>query len=397
MPGTRIAASPALAARAGAMVRAGALAAWDVPARAAAMRAAGKQVILLTLGDPEGPPHPAIVQAAARALEAGRTHYAPLPGEPALRAAIAAHLGCTPEQVTVMPGAQAGVFAAVQLVAGPGDAVLLSDPTYATYPGVVAASGAAARMVATRPGDFALDHDALARAVTPEVRAILLASPANPTGAALGADDFERLGALAEAHDLWLIVDETYRHFAFAGAHVSALSVAPPERTILVGTLSKSHAMTGFRLGWVVAPAALAQAFEEWCAAATFGVAQFVQDAGVAALALPEAELAPWRAAFRARAAHMVARLNAMPGIAARMPEGGMFVMADVRARTADDTRLALRLLEHERVAVLPGSAFGPGGAGYLRLSLTPDLDTLDRALDRVARFLCRKAGFPSS
>jgi arginine:pyruvate transaminase len=370
------------------MAQAGALAAWDVPAEALAMRREGDDVILLTLGDPEGPPHAAIVEAARSALAAGRTHYAALAGEPALREALAARLGCGAGHVTVVPGAQHGVFASIQMLAGPDDEVILSDPHYATYPGVVAASGARAVPVKVRDVDFGLDREAVAAAVSPATRAILLSSPANPTGAALDAEDLAFLGALCRAHDMWLVVDETYRDFAFAGSHLSALDAAAPERTVIVGTLSKSHAMTGFRIGWVAGPAPFAAAMEEWCAAATFGVAQFVQDAAVAALALPEPELADYRSGFRERAALVVARLNAIPGLSARMPDGGMFVMADARSVEPDDVALARRLLRAQGVAVVPGSGFGPGGAGHLRLSLTPSAGMLGLALDRVARWL---------
>lgn len=377
-----------LAPRAGAMIAAGALAAWDVPAEALAMRRQGRQVILLTLGDPEGPPHPAIVEAARAALAAGRTHYAPLAGEPALREAVAGRLGCAASRITIVPGAQHGVFAAIQLLAGPGDEVILSDPHYATYPGVVAASGARAVPVAVRSHDFGLDRAALAAAVSPATRVILLSSPANPSGAALDAGDFAFLGRLCRERNLWLVVDETYRDFAFARPHLPALGAGPPERTVAVGTLSKSHAMTGFRIGWTAGPSAFAAAMEEWCAAATFGVAQFVQDAAVAALALPDAALQAYRAGFRDRAALVVERLNRIPGMAARMPDGGMFVMADARAVNADDVALARHLLQAAGVAVVPGSGFGPAGAGYLRLSLTPPAETLGRALDAIERAL---------
>ncbi|MFN7176284.1 MAG: pyridoxal phosphate-dependent aminotransferase [Thermaurantiacus sp.] len=381
---------PRLAERAGAMMRAGALAAWDVPAEALAMRRDGQDIILLTLGDPEGPPHPAIIEAAQAALAAGRTHYAPLAGEPALRAAVAERIGCAAACVTIVPGARHGVFAAIQMLAGPGDEVILTDPHYATYPGVVAASGARAVPIRVRAADFGLDREAVAAAVSPATRALLFSSPANPTGAALDAADFAFLADLCRARNLWLVVDETYRDFAFASAHVSARDAAAAERTVVAGTLSKSHAMTGFRIGWVAGPSGFAQAMEEWCAAATFGVAQFVQDAGVAALALPDGALAGYRAGFRERAALVVARLNRIPGVAARMPDGGMFVMADVRAVDADDVALARRLLRTAGVAVVPGSGFGPGGSGHLRLSLTPPVETLDRALDAIARALAR-------
>ena len=148
--------------------------------------------------------------------------------------------------------------------------------------------------------------------------------------------------------------------------------------------------MTGYRVGWAVAPEALVAALGDWSAAALFGVSQFIQDAAVVALGLPEAELAPYRQAFRDRAARVVARANALQGLSAAMPVGGMFVMVDCRGVEPDDQKLARRLLDEAKVAVVPGSGFGPGGRGHLRISLTPEMETLDRAFDRIADFIAR-------
>lgn len=380
--GTR--SSPRLGARAAALAASGQAEAWAIPTAALARARAGEPVLLLSLGDPVDPPHPAIIEATQAALAAGRTHYGPLLGEPALRAAVAAAEGAEPANVAIVPGAQHGVFAALMLIAGPGDEVLLTDPHYATYPGVVAATGARAVAVPTRI-DRAVDVEALAAAVTPATRAILLASPANPTGSALTPSDFAALAALCEGHGLWLVVDQVYRHFTDGAPAPSAWAHGPKARTILVNSLSKSHAMTGYRIGWIVAPEAVVEALDDWAAAAHFGVCQFVQDGALAALALPAGDLAAYRAGFRARAGQVVERANAIPGLAARLPAGGMFVMVSVAGTGLDDLAFAHRLFHAGGVAVVPGRGFGPAGAGHVRISLTPDAETLDTAFDRIA------------
>lgn len=380
---------PQLSPRAQRLHAVGQASSWAIADEALRRVAGGEEILLLTLGDPVCPPHPAIVSATQAAVAAGRTHYTPLHGEPALRAAIAATEGCAADNVMVMPGAQHAGLAVLTLLAGEGDEVILSDPFYATYPGVVAAAGASAVLVPARD-DLSTDVAAIAAAITPRTRCIFLNSPANPSGTALTPEDYRTLSALAETHDLWLVVDEVYAHFRFDGQDVRAWQHGPAGRTVSLNSLSKSHAMTGYRVGWAVAPEGLIAALGDWSAAALFGVSQFVQDAAVVALGLPESELADYRRAFQDRALHVVARANAMSGLSAAMPVGGMFVMVDCRSVEPDDQRLARRLLDEAKVAVVPGSGFGPGGRGHLRISLTPDLDTLDRAFDRIADFIAR-------
>ncbi|MFN3370653.1 MAG: pyridoxal phosphate-dependent aminotransferase [Sphingomonadaceae bacterium] len=382
-------AEPRLGPRAAALAGAGQSDFWAIPTAALIRARAGEPVLLLSLGDPVDPPHPAITRATVAALEAGRTHYGPLLGEPALRAAVAAAEGADPANVAIVAGAQHGVFATLMLLAGPGDEVLLSDPHYATYPGVVAAAGARAVPVPA-PLDRAVDFASLAAAITPATRVILLTSPANPTGAALTRADFAELSALCERRGLWLVVDEVYRHFGADGPPPGAWVHGPRGRTVVVNSLSKSHAMTGYRIGWVVAPEPLVTAFDDWAAAAHFGVSQFVQDGAIAALAVPEAELAGYRAGFRERARQVVARANAIPGLAARLPAGGMFVMVSVAGTGLDDLAFAERLFHEESVALVPGRGFGAGGAGHVRVSLTPDAATLDAAFDRIGALVAR-------
>jgi arginine:pyruvate transaminase len=380
---------PALSPRAQKLHAVGQASSWAIADEALRRVAGGEEILLLTLGDPVCPPHPAIVEATRASVAAGRTHYTPLHGEPALRAAIAATEGCAPYNVMVMPGAQHAGLAVLTLLAGEGDEVILSDPFYATYPGVVAATGATAVLVPAKE-DLSTDVAAIAAAITPRTRCLFLNSPANPSGTALTAEDYRALSALSEQHDLWLVVDEVYAHFRFDQQDVRAWQCGPAGRTVSLNSLSKSHAMTGYRVGWAVAPERLIAALGDWSAAALFGVSQFIQDAAVVALGLPEAELASYRMAFRDRAERVVARANALQGLSAAMPAGGMFVMLDCRGVDPDDQRLARRLLDEAQVAVVSGSGFGPGGRGHLRISLTPEMETLDLAFDRIADFIAR-------
>ncbi|MBS3962209.1 MAG: pyridoxal phosphate-dependent aminotransferase [Sandarakinorhabdus sp.] len=383
-------ARPALSPRAQRLGAGGQSAAWGIADEAMRRVRLGEDILLLTLGDPVCPPHPSIVEAGRKALADGRTHYTPLLGEPALRSAIARAEGASADNVVVVPGAQHAGFAVMMMLAGGGDEAILSDPYYATYPGVVAASGATPVMVPAR-ADLSVDVAAIAAAVTPATRVIFLNSPANPGGTALTADDFQRLSALALAHDLWLVIDEVYASFRFSGEPVRAWRHGPAGRTVILNSLSKSHAMTGYRMGWVVAPEPLVAALADWSAAALFGVSQFVQDSALAALALPLGELAGYRGGFAARARLVVERANALQGLRAAMPAGGMFVMLDCRGVEADDVALARALLDEAGVAVVPGSGFGSGGRGHVRISLTPDADTLEAAFDRIAGFIARR------
>ena len=382
--------SPRLSARALRLGAQGQSGAWAIADEAMRRVRTGENLLLLTLGDPACPPHPAILEAGRRALQDGRTHYTPLLGEPLLREAIAAAEGVPAEQVVVVPGAQHAGFAVLMLLAAEGDEVILSDPYYATYPDVVAASGATPVMVPAR-ADLSVDVDAILAAITPATRVLFLNSPANPSGTALTEADYQALSKAAEAQNIWLVVDEVYSTFRFAGQPVRAWQHGPAGRTVVLNSLSKSHAMTGYRIGWVVAPEPLLAALEDWSAAALFGVSQFVQDSAIAALALPDAELQDYRSGFASRAQLVVDRANALQGFRARMPVGGMFVMMDCRGVEPDDLVLARTLMDEAGVAFVPGSGFGAAGRGHLRVSLTPDTATLNAAFDRIAGFIARR------
>lgn len=369
--------------------------AWKVHVEAARRRAAGADVITLTIGDPDQAPPEPVVAATVAALRRGHTGYAPILGYPEVRAAIAARVArrtgrpCAADNIVVVPGAQAGLYCALQCLAGPGDEVVVPEPVYATYPAVIAAAGAQMVSVPLLPErGFHPDLDALARAVGPRTRVLWINSPHNPTGAVFTAAEIAAIAQICVERDLWLLSDEVYEDLAFARPHTSAWSLpGMAERTVVVSSLSKSHAMPGFRLGWIIGPPELAEHLFALLLAMLYGGPPFVQDGALAALSADLPEAAALAAAYRARAAMLSGLLAAAPGCRVTPPEGGMFVLLDVRGTGLDAPEFALRLLEQEDVAVLPCDGFGASAAGHLRIALCAPDERLAEAGQRIVRF----------
>jgi len=373
-------------------------AAWDVHVEARRRQQAGEDIIFLTVGDPDQEPPEAAIEATVAALRAHRTHYSPTIGYPALREAIAARVArrsgqpCTADNVAVVPGAQGGIYCAIQCLAGPGDEVVVGEPIYATYEGVIGASGARMVTFPLRPErGFHPDLDALARAITPRTRIIWINSPHNPTGAVFTRAEIERIAALCRQHDLWLVSDEVYEDLAFARPHTGAWSLpGMAERTAVVSSLSKSHALPAFRLGWVVGPPDLIRHLANLLLSMTYGSPAFIQDGALAALSDELAEVAALHEDYRRRAAFVSELLAEAPGCRAIPPEGGMFVLLDVRGTGLGAMEFARRLLDSERVAILPCDGFGPSAAGHLRIALSAPDPRLRDAANRILRFARR-------
>ena len=376
--------------------------AWIVHDLAVTRLAQGDDIILLSIGDPDFDTPAAIRQAATEALAKGRTHYSPIGGEPALRAAIAAQthasLGweVTPDMVTVFPGAQAALFAVAQCLFDVGDEVIVAEPTYVTYQAVLGAPGAKMVQVSLSPDqNFALDPTAIAKAITPKTRGVILNFPHNPTGACLTALQASAVAELCRRHDLWLVSDEVYSALYHQGhQHWSPLALPGMAlRGVLISSLSKSHAMTGWRCGWSVTPPALATHLANLARGMYFGLAQFVQDAAVVAVSSGGPELEFLRSSYQRRAEVVVAGLADAPGIRTRLPDAGMYIFADIRATGLDGKQFARQLLDHTGVSVTPGEGFGPSGAGHVRITLGTDDSRLLQACRRIVRFAESLAG----
>jgi len=369
--------------------------AWEIHDQARARREAGEDIILLSVGDPDFGTPPAITESAIRSLRAGRTHYGGFAGGQAFREAIAqrhrVQTGQTisPDQVVVCPGAQNGLYATTMCLAEPGDEVLVPEPRYVTYENVIDACGAARIDV---PLDvergFHLDVDKLAAALTERSRMILLNTPHNPTGMVMTRDELEGVAELALAHDLWVVCDEVYADLTFDVPHVSVCALPQVrDRSVSIGSLSKSHAMQGWRLGWVIAPPELAEHLVNLVKPMHYGLSPFLQDAAVVALTERHAETEAMNRAYRERRDLVCRRINAMPGLSCSWPEGSMFLLVDVRATGLDGEAFAWGLLEHGGVSLLPGTGFGASVTGHVRFSLTMPVDVLDEACNRIERY----------
>ena len=281
-------------------------------------------------------------------MRRGRTGYSAIVGFPALREAIAARVArrslrpCGTDNVAVVPGAQGGLFCAVQCLAGPGDEIIVPEPIYATYEGVVGASGATLVTVPLRPETgFHPDPDAIAAAVTPRTRVMWINTPHNPTGAVFTGDEMAAIAALCRRHDLWLLSDEVYEDLAFARPHIGAWSLPDmAERTVVVSSLSKSHALPGFRLGWVVGPPALIRHLFNLLLSMTYGGPAFIQDGALAALTADLPEVAALREDYRRRA-ELMSRLLARGAGVPRRAARGRHVRAARRARHRPRLRCA--------------------------------------------------------
>ncbi|HEY0833216.1 MAG TPA: pyridoxal phosphate-dependent aminotransferase [Azospirillum sp.] len=375
--------------------------AWRIHWEATRRKESGREVILLTVGDPDQPPPSVLIEATVDSLKRGRTGYSPIVGYPEARAAVAARhaartgTACTADNVVLVPGAQAGLYCALQCLAGPDDEVVVPEPMYATYEAVVGATGA--RLVnVPLPADrgFHLDLDTLAAAITPRTRVLWINTPHNPTGAVMSRPEVEAVAELARAHDLWVLSDEVYAELAFDGGHTSPWSLpGMAERTVVVSSLSKSHAAPGLRFGWIVGPPPLTGHLFNLLLCMLYGGPPFIQDGALAALTGNPPEVAAMRADYRRRAALLSGILRDAPRCRTAMPEGGMFVLLDIRATGLTSDAFAERLLEAEGVAVLPADGFGQSAAGHLRISLTAPDAVLEEAGRRILRFAGGLAG----
>ena len=368
---------------------------WAVHIEGRKRAARGEALIFLSIGEPDAPPPSAVLDMVNTRMRAGRTRYAAGRGEPELLNALSrlytqrTDRSVSTHQFIFLPGTQTALYAAMMTLVNEGDEVLMADPYYATYEGVIAAAGGVPVPVRVDPDHgFHLKPADLEKAITPRSRVLLLNTPSNPTGAVLSRDEIARIGKVCEKHDLWIVSDEVYATLTYGNTvFASPFDVAELEkRTVVVSSLSKSHAMPGFRCGWIAAS-------EEFCNHATpitetmlFGSQPFLEDAAAFALDTHFPEVDAMKRNYERRAKALVAGLKHARTVSAHMPEGGMFVMVDVRKTGFSGEDFARKLLAEEAVVTMPGESFGAGGAGHLRVALTVDEDQITEACKRIVR-----------
>ena len=367
--------------------------------RATELREAGRDIISLSVGEPEFATPPHVVAAAKAALDAGDTKYTPVGGTARLKSAAALHfvrdLGIeTPtSQVTISAGGKQAIFHALLATLDPGDEVLIPAPWWVSYPEIVRFAGAAVVPIqTTAAGGFRITADQLGAAITPQTRWLLLNSPGNPTGATYPAEELKALGEVLERHPRVLVMsDDIYAPLRYSPGRHATLAVECPDlapRILTISGVSKSHAMTGFRIGVATGPQWLIRAMEKLQSHSSGNPCSISQAAAVAAFEGPQEFLLDWRERFRQRRDLVVSAINAIPGLYTPVPDGAFYCMVDAAphmARFGDDTALALHLLEHG-VALVAASGFG--GKDGFRISFAADEAKLHEAMHRIGTAL---------
>ncbi len=375
------------------MDRLGTETAFEAAARARALEATGRDVIHLEIGEPDFDTPANIREAAKRALDDGYTHYPPFLGLPALREAIAADararkgFDARAEQVIVTPGAKPIMFYVLLALCDAGDEVIYPDPGFPIYESMTRYVGATPVPIPIRMAhDFRLDVDELASLITPRTRLLIVNSPANPTGGVLTRADIGRIAELAIEHDLIVLADEIYGRILYDGAEHVSLAAQPgmAERTIVLDGFSKTYAMTGWRLGYAIAPEPLVAPIGRLIINSVSGTSAFSQMAAVEALIGPQDAVEAMVAEFHARRDLIVDGLNAIPGVRCRRPLGAFYVFPDISATGLSGAELGERLLHQAGVCVLSGSAFGHVGWEHVRISYANSRENLAAALERI-------------
>jgi aspartate/methionine/tyrosine aminotransferase len=350
-------------------------------------RASGRKIIGLSSGDPNIDTDPRIIAAAERAMRQGDTRYGPPAGLPALREAIvereATRSGVSydPADVIVTPGGKFALLTALMAVAQNGDEVLVPEPGWVSYGPCVQLCGGVPVGISMLDR---IDEATLERAVSPRTKAIIVNSPVNPTGRVFSAAEIASVLAFAERHDLWILFDQVYCDLLYNGEFPTPARLpGGKERVLVIDSLSKTFGMTGWRLGYLALPPGVSKSILKFIQHSIYCVPGFVQAAGITALSLSDELVPRYREMFRARLETAAARLSSVPGIACTMPPATFYLFPAVEAADAD---VAKRWLDEINVATVPGSSFGRGGVGHLRMSLTCSDRELDDALERIAR-----------
>ncbi len=374
-------------------------------ARATALKSRGVVVYDFSVGEPDQGTPPHVAAAGVAAIEAGRTRYAPAPGLPELRAAVAAryrqdfHVAFAPEEVAITVGGKQALYLAAQALLDAGDEVIVPSPFWPTFTEAVRLAGGRPVLASTREADgFAVTARLLAKAVGPRTRAVILNSPCNPTGAVVEPEELLAIGRLARRRGFTLVYDDTYAQLAFSRPRdwgLQALRDLLGDRLLILGTASKSYCMTGWRIGWVLGPRALVDACAALASHSTQSPATFAQLGAVTALNGPQEYVGELLAEYRRRRDLVHSALLAIPGATCVEPQGGFYAFPNLSrylGREIPTTlELSRRLLEDKHVAVVPGEGFG--APGYVRISFARPLEELREGVRRIAEFLAERGG----
>ncbi|HEY1659645.1 MAG TPA: pyridoxal phosphate-dependent aminotransferase [Candidatus Sulfotelmatobacter sp.] len=368
--------------------------ALSVYAHAKELEAQGRSIIHLELGEPDFHPGPSVIEAATKALAEGKDRYCPVVGIPELREELAAYLQRTrrisvsPSNIVIAPGCKAILFFAMMALLEPGDEVLFPDPGFPGYPSITLGLGAVpVPFVLSSGNQFQPDLKEIASKITRRTRMLITNSPGNPTGTVY-TDQIQRgLAQLAVEHDLWVLSDEIYARIVYGGEYMSMLRYpSMQERTVIIDGFSKSFAMTGWRVGYAVAPREVTAALAMMAVNSYTCVAEFTQYAGVVALQDPDGTTPKMVAEFARRRQQFVHDLNQIPGFRCQAPEGAFYAWVDIRGTGTSAEEVCRILLEDAGVAAIPGAAFGIAGKDFVRFSFASSVANLREATERIMK-----------
>ncbi len=365
--------------------------------KAKALKAAGHDVVALAGGDPDFDTPDYITAAAFQAIENGATHYpAPMKGITPLLEAIAAKMQADNgvsvkpgSDIVVTPGGKWALFLALSAILNPGDEVLYLEPVWVSYPPmIVLAGGTPVAVTLSADDNFRITADQLRQKVTPRTKALMVNSPNNPTGRVLTQEELDAIVAVALEHDLYVISDEIYETVIFDGRqHLSPAAVpGMGERTLTINGLSKSHAMTGWRLGWLAGPTPIMKLATQMNSQTVSSAANFTMHAAVAALTGPKEVTRAMSAEYQKRRDFMVPALNAIPGVECLDIEGAFYLFPRFPNSTKNSAELAEALIEKAGIASVPGGAFGKSGEGHVRFTIATAMKDLEKAVEKLAK-----------
>lgn len=379
--------------------------ALSVFARARELEGEGRSIIHLELGEPDFHPGPAVIESAGRALAEGKDRYCAVVGVPALREELAAYLKRTrslsvsPANIVMAPGCKIALFLAMMALLEPGDEVLYPDPGFPGYASITLGLGAVPVAFELSAGNhFQPDLEEIAARITPRTRMILTNSPGNPTGTVY-TDEVQRgMAELAVKHDLWVLSDEIYARIIYEGEYLSMLRYpGMEERTLIIDGFSKSFAMTGWRLGYTVAPPDVVPALAMLAVNTYTCVAEFTQYAAIEALRDRDGTTPRMVGEFASRREQFVRDLNRVPGFRCEPPEGAFYAWVDITGTGMSAEEICHILLEDAGVAAIPGAAFGPSGKEFVRFSFASSKETLREAVERIVKASTAWQGAPAS
>lgn len=371
--------------------------AYAVLAKAQALEAGGREIIHFEIGQPDFDTFSNISLAGIRAITNGKTNYTPPIGTLAFRQAIAmdasARRGITvaPEEIIVSPGGKPNIFFPTLALVNPGDEVIYPNPGFPTYEAMIGvAGGKAVPVPLVEENNFSFDLDVFDQLINERTKLIIINSPSNPTGGIIGKEDLEHIAAAAKKYDAWVLSDEIYARITYDGQDAASIYALPgmAERTVIMDGFSKTYAMTGWRLGYGIMPKELARRVGLLLTHSVGSTAEFTQYAGIEALTGDQTQVDGVVAEYQRRRDAIVDGLNSLPGISCQTPQGAFYVFPNITALGKSSDEVANWILEEAGIALLPGSAFGKYGEGYLRLSYANSVENIERAIEKMAKIL---------